>query len=115
MQINKISPVSYQAQIPKNLYEEMFSEARDKGHASCQEFFSKSKQFKNWGHDDATSLALFQERTKDGVKRTLGLVSNYAAPFKKVFLPMKGTILESFLSLTEQDITKAENSLLKVI
>ncbi len=115
MQINKVSPVSYQAQIPKNLYEEMFSEANRKGHDCCSLFFTQTKNFKNWGHEEATSLALFQERTKEGLKKTLGLVSNYSAPLKRIVFPMKNSLLDSFLALTEKDVINAENSLLKTI
>ncbi len=115
MQTNRVSPVSYQAQIPKRLQERMFYEANKKGNNYCNLFFNQSKNFKEWGCDEATSLALFETRTSDGVQRTLGLVSNAAAPLKKVLLPMKETILESFLALTEKDIVKAENNLLKYI
>ena len=115
MRLNSVSPVSFQAQIPKNLHEQLFREANLRGHNCCEAFFSQTKKFGQWGQDEATSLALFETRDKGGIQRTLGLVSNYAAPLKRVLFPMKESLLDSFLALKEKDITNAENTLLKTI
>ncbi|MCM1003072.1 MAG: hypothetical protein NC408_01885 [Candidatus Gastranaerophilales bacterium] len=110
MQVSPIASVSFQAQIPKRLNDELFWEANRRGHSTCEAFFSQTKNIKTWGHD-SSSLAIFEERTRDGVTRALGFVSNYLAPLKKVLLPAKETVFDSFMALKECDIIDAENSL----
>ena len=63
MRLNSVSPVSFQAQIPKNLHEQLFREANLRGHNCCEAFFSQTKKFGQWGQDEATSLCCAFEKS----------------------------------------------------
>ena len=110
MQTNRVSPVSYRAQIPKVLKDELFSIANNRGHSTCSAYLEQAKNIQQWGHD-SSSLAVFEERTRDGVKRTFGFVNNYMKPLRRVLLPFKDNIFDSFMALKEKDILDAENKL----
>lgn len=111
MRIDGISSHSFSAQIPKNVHEKLFDEALNLRLRDCKDFFEKEANVEKWGAHDSTSLDLFREKTDEGVKYTLGLINNYLAPFKRVVLPQKDSLLDSFMALSEKDIIEAENSL----
>lgn len=111
MRINAVSSVSYQAQMPKNVHDVLFEEARNRGHEAS---FACLKQFDNvkkWGAYDTSLIELFVKKTKQGSVKQLGLINYYLVPLKQALFPQKGTLLDSFLALTEKDIINAEDSL----
>lgn len=111
MKISSVSSMSFGVQVPKSVHEKLFDEALDLRIRDCKDFFEQEIKVEKWGAHDTTSLALFWEKTDEDIHYTLGLINNYLAPLKKVVLPQKGTLLSSFLALTEKDIVDAENSL----
>lgn len=111
MNVNVVSPISCKAQVPKNVHERLFNDAYYRGSKACLEYRTQARNISQWGCFDTTTIEVFKEKTKEGVKESLGLINYYIAPFKKAVLPMKDTLLDSFLALTEKDIVKAEDSL----
>ncbi len=111
MRIDSISTPCFGAQVPKNVHDKLFEEALNLRLRDCRDFFEQEARVERWGAHKSTSLELFKEKTLEGTTYTLGLINNYLAPFKKVVLPQKETLLNSFMSLTEKDIVEAENSL----
>lgn len=110
MQINSITPVKFQASMSTATKNYLFNEAREMGKETCNKYFTQAEKFKDWGLD-TSSITILETKTRDGIIRKLGLINSYLAPFKQILLPDKGTILDSFLSLKERDITNAEHSL----
>lgn len=111
MRIDSVSSLSFGVQIPKNVHEKLFNEALNLRLRDCRDFFEKEAKVEKWGAHESTSIELFKEKTLEGTNYTLGLVNNYLAPLKKVVLPKKDTLLDSFMALSEKDIVEAENSL----
>lgn len=104
MQVDKIS---FQAYMPKKLNEKLFYAANEQGHAVCRQYLSQVKNVESWGLD----TSCITDVKPDGKKCLLSLVNTYLAPFKRVELPQKDNLLDTFLALTERDIQNAENIL----
>lgn len=104
MRVNSVAPTTFQAQIPKNLRENLFWDAHKKGHQSTSALLEKMKAFENWGLE-TSSLASIEKR---GEKPLLCLVNSYLAPFQKVIFDCKNSLLESFMAISEQDVIQAE-------
>lgn len=101
----RVDNVSFQASVPKNLNDKLFDVALKT--PDWQKYLKQVKNVESWGLE-TSSLAEHKQKGQDGV---LILVNNYFAPFKKVLLPQKGNLFETFMALTERDIQKAEFNL----
>lgn len=107
MQVNNISGVSFQAHINKNLSDKLFVSANRLGEESCSAYFNKVKKVESWGE----STSAITDIKPNGEPCPLSLINAYLAPFKRVELPQKGNLLDTFMALKEKDILKAESSL----
>lgn len=120
MKVDGVSSVSFQASIPRALKDELFSAARLKGNDACFRYLEQAKKVESWGLSTSMISAdkyvqsplgtsLYEQAPEP--KSILKLFNYYFAPFKKVEFNQKKTLLDTFMSLTEHDIIKAENKL----
>lgn len=108
MQVNSVSGVSFQAHIPSRLYNKMSMDAALRKSFPYDMFVKQVENVKNWGY---ASSCIMENLGLHSSFEGLSLVNSYLAPFKKAALPKKDSLLDTFLSLTENDIVKAQNSL----
>lgn len=111
MRVNNTSSQSFQAHIPKEVYNRLFTEARKRGTQISFDYLEKTDKFLKWG-EDTSALTIIENKNKDGIKTyALGLINSYTAPFKQIMLSKKESLLDSFMALKERDILNAEGSL----
>lgn len=110
MHINKVDSVSFNAQISRKLENKLFYDAYELGTEAINKFNAQKKNVENWGMDTSL-ISMLETKTKNGYVKTMGLVNNIIAPLNRTFFEQKRTPLETFLSLKENDIIKAENIL----
>ena len=112
MRTNNVSRTSFQAHVPPLLKEKLMIESIKRNKKVGLDFVNQLKKVETWG-DNASEIG---EISLPQVKETfLGLVNHLIVPFKKSMLPDKGSLLDSFMALTEKDIIKAENNLTKYV
>lgn len=108
MQVNNVSNVSFNAHIPNRLYNRMLVDLYTCKKVPVDTFFKQVQNVKKWGYE--TSCVAEEMGPKSSFKG-LTLVNSYFVPFKKALLPMKDSLLSSFMALKEQDIIKAQEIL----
>ncbi len=110
MKTNKISPVSFQAYIPRRVSETLMSEAVSRGQNLTSQYYAQAKKVNQWGQD-TSALTLISKRINNVRKDVLALVNSYHAPMRNAEFTQKGSLLDTFLSLTKKDIVEAEKSI----
>lgn len=105
----KVDNISFQAHVPPALKDRLLRDAPDMGAKAAR---GKLAKIEEWGCDTST-ITTVQTKNKKGIKtEVLALVNSYSAPFRHSILPIKDTLLNSFMSLTKKDIQEAERGLL---
>lgn len=112
MRTNSVSPVTFQATVPPKLKEKLMGEARQIGQEKAFDYLSHLKKVETWG-EFATEIA--EISSPQVTESYLGIVNHLIKPLKQVMLPDKGSLLKSFMALSEKDITNAENKLSKYV
>lgn len=109
MQTHCVSPVAttsqkttFKAHIPYDLHVELYNIAESKGAEMLDTFCKQVCNINGWGNDGYSGIK------KAGKK--LFLANRFGKP-KSVKLPKKETLFESFMTLTKEDIVKAEKDL----
>lgn len=107
--------MSFQARIPNEVKTEILDLALAKSVNALRRAKSQIRNVESWGTPDSFVNISYFDKAKNAIHfdEPVGLIlTNAEAKLKDdVMLPKRKNILQSFLSLTEQDVVSAEKEL----
>lgn len=112
MRTNNVSPITFQATVPPKLKYKLMEEARKVGQEKAFDYLLHLRKVETWGEFATEVVEISSPHVKESY---LGVVNHLIKPLKQVMLPDKGSLLKSFMALSERDITNAENTLSKYV
>ena len=112
MRTNNVSPITFQATVPTRLKNKLMDATNGLSRQEGLDFVTQLRKVETWGEFATEVVEISSPQVKESY---LGVVNHLIKPLKQVMLPDKGSLLKSFMALSERDITNAENTLSKYV